>query len=210
MLYRNINLNYLFFFNYYDLINKYMYLNYYIIPKFNKISFKIFIKGFFNFKLFKKYLTNFLLLYFFCFNFSLAQFKLSKSKFKKRKKKIYKVKIFLSYVFLKKKLALTLYNIFFLLNKYVRPFFFSSQNFVFFNYSGKLAYQNYKIITFLPYTILFDYKEQSIVKFFKKSKIFLTLTLKNNLTITYYNFFISNFILKKQAIKNMILVWSLI
>ena len=63
MLIRHINLKFLFLLNHYDLINKYRYKNFYVIPFYTKLSFKIFLKGFFNKKLFKKHLDNFLLIY---------------------------------------------------------------------------------------------------------------------------------------------------
>ncbi len=208
MLFRRINFNFLVYLNHYDLIHKNLYSNYYLIPVIDKISLKIFFKGFFNKKLFKKYINNLLLILLFCFNFANTNIKLSK--YKNRKKRVYKVKLFLNYNIMKKKKLLSIYNFFFLLNKFPRPFFFSKQNLIFSKFSGKLCFNNIKIITFLPYTILIDSIEQRYFKILKKSKVFLTFTLKNILTLLRYNFFVEKSIITKNFLKNFLFIWSLI
>jgi len=194
--------------NNYDLLNKYCYTNFYLIPQHTKISLKIFLKGFFNFKLFRKYVSNFLLLYFFCFNFPHTKLKLTK--LKNRKLRIYRVKLLLNYSFMKKKILLSIYNFYFLFNKFARPFFFSNQNFIFSKFGGKLYYYNVKIITFLPTFMLVDSIEQRYLNFLKKSKIFLRFTLKNILTSYYYNFFIDPSVINKNFLKNILLFWCFI
>ena len=208
MLFRYTNLNFLKFINHYDLINKYSYKNFYLIPYYTKLSFKIFLKGLFNLKTFKKYLINFLLLYFCCFNFPQTSLKLFK--LKNRKQRIYKVKLFLNYYVMKKKILLTIYNLFFLFNKFIRPFFFSIQKNNFSIFGGKLFFCNIKIIVFLPQTLLVDSNEQKFLKFLKKSKIFLTISLKNIVQKKYCNFFFDNLIINKKFLKNFLLIWYLI
>lgn len=205
---RYVNLQYLRHLNFFDLLNKFCYTSYYLIPQFNKISFKIFLKGFFNFKFFKKYVSNFLLLYFFCFNFPQTMFKLSR--IKNRRVRKYKVKLILNYSIMKKKILLNIHNFFFLFNKFARPFFFSNQNFIFSKFGGKLYYSYVKIITFLPNFMLIDSLEQKYLPFLKKSKIFLTFTLKNILTFFSFNFFIDYSHVNKDFLKNVLFVWCLV
>ena len=138
-MFRHTNFRFLFFLNHYDLINKYNYSNFYLIPYYTKISLKIFLKGFFNKKLFKRYLENFLLLYFFCFNASQTNLKLLK--FKNRRIRIYRVKLFINYSIMKKKIFLSIYNFFFLFNRFARPFFFSQQNFIFSKFRSLKIFQ---------------------------------------------------------------------
>ena len=207
MFQRYINFRFLENLNRYDLIHQNMYTSYYIVPQYTDISFKIFLKGFFNFKLFRKYLINFLLLYFFCFNFPITKFKLKK--IKNRKRRIYKVKLFLNYIITKKKIFLTIFNLFFIFNNFARSFFFFKQHFIFSKFIVKLLFINYKIIIFLPYSMLFDHVEQSRINFFKKSKIFLTCSLKNNLAVYFYDFFY-NIPLDKFFFKNISFFWCLL
>ena len=206
MLFRYNNLKFLLILNFYDLIHKYLYFNFFLIPKVTKLSFKIFLKGFFNLKFFKKYLSNFLLLYFFIFNIPYVTLKLFKVK--KRKSKLYKIKLFLNYFLMQKRVLLTMYTLYMFFFKHARPLFFKSV-FLFSRFSGKLYSINIKIITFLPYTILFDKLEQKFVKFFKNSKIFLTFFLKNILTTSILNFFSTNSIVHKNYLKNILLFWCL-
>lgn len=207
MLIRHTNFKFLIFLNHCDIINKYRYKNFYTIPYYTKLSFKIFLKGSFNKKLFKKYLDNFLLIYFFCFNSPKTNFKLAR--IKKKKIKAYKVKLFLNYSIMKKKILLSIYNLFFIFNKNSYPFFFSSQIFTFSKFSGKLFYNQIKIITFLPHNVFLDSFEQRYISFLKNSKIFLTFTLKNILTSVYFNFYKKPFILNKNFLKNFLLIWCL-
>ncbi len=208
MLIRHTNLKFLFFLNHYDLINKYRYKNFYVIPFYTKLSFKIFLKGFFNKKLFKKHLDNFLLIYFFCFNSPQTHLKLSR--IKKKKIKTYKVKLFLNYSIMKKKILLSIYNLFFIFIKTSYTFFFSIQAFIFSKFSGKLFYNQIKIITFLPHNVYVDSFEQRYISFLQNSKIFLTFTLKNILTLVYYNFYKKPLLINKNFLKNFLLLWCLI
>ncbi len=208
MLIRSINFQKLMFLNHYDLINKFCFKNYYLIPKYNKISFTIFLKGFINFKFFKKYLSSFLLLYFFCYNFPTTKLKLFK--FKNRKLRKHKVKLFLKYYITKKKIFLSTYNLFFIFNKYIRPFYFSIQNFIFSKFSGKLLFFNIKLIIFLPYSTFVDSIEQHSLFFLKKSKIFLTFTLQYFFTLLNYNFFNVAKLINKNFLKNFLLIWCLL
>lgn len=208
MLVRRLNLKFIVFLNQYDLLQKYCYTNFYAISFFDKISLKIFFKGFFNKKLFKKYTNNLLLLLLFCFNLPQTNFKLSK--LKNRKRRVFKVKLFLNYNIMKKKILLSIYNFFFLFNKFPRPFFFSNQNFIFSKFSGKLFFTKTKIITLIPFVSLVDSFEQRYFKIIKKSKIFLTFSLKNILTLKMYNFFLNNSKFEKNYLKNFLFIWYLI
>lgn len=208
MLVQRINFKFLFFFNHYDLLQKYCYNNFYVIPVFNNLSLKIFLKGFFNKKLFRKYTNNILLILLFCFNFPETNIKLSK--LKNRKRRIYKVKLFINYNIMKKKILLSIYNFFFILNKFTKPFFFSKHSFIFSKYSGKLFFNNIKIITTIPFISLIDSFELRYFKLLKNSKIFLTFSLKNILTIKMYNFFLNNNIFDRNYLKNFLFIWHLI
>lgn len=208
MFFFKVNLNYFLHINYYDLLNKYLYKNFYIIPKLNKLSLKIFLKGALNTKFFKNYIRNFLLLYFFCYNFSYTQIILTRIKNRKLKK--FKIKLFLNYSIMKKGILLSVFNLFFIFNKYIRPLFFSTHNFIFSKFSGKLIYFNIKIIVFLPYISLFDSLEKQKLFFLKKSKIFLTFVLKNYVSLNNYNFFKSKILINKAYLKNFLLFWCFV
>jgi hypothetical protein len=199
------NLKFLNYLNSIDLLNKFSYTNYYIIPFFNKISFKIFLKGLLTPNLINSYLKNFLLLYLYCFNIIFSKIKFFKNKNKKLK--IFKINIILYYSIMKKKIYLSIFNLFFLFKKFIRPFFFSKYPFNYSYYSGKLFYFYIKFIIFIPSLILLDYKEHRIFSIFKKSKIFLTLTLKYLISTSLYNFFIKFKILKPIFFKNFLLIW---
>jgi hypothetical protein len=208
MLHQYINLKFLSHLNAYDLINKFNYINYYIIPKYNKLTLKLFIKGSLTPNFLKLYLKNFLLLYLYCYN--ILNTKLKFKKIRKKKLKSYKVKLFLSYSFMQKSFLRSIFNFFFLFKKFLRPFYFSNHHFIFSSSSGKLLSSNSKIITFIPSLMLLDHKEHRMFPFFNKSKIFLTITLKNILTNSFYNFFLEQKKSTKNFLKNFLLVWYLI
>lgn len=201
------NLNFLNHLNNYDLLNKFNYNNYYIIPKFNKLTLKLYLKGTLNSNFLNLYLKNFLLLYFYCCNVLNTQLKFKK--IRRRKLKSYRVKLFISYSYMKKKILKSIYNFFFLLKKFIRPFYFANHNFIFSKSSGKLISLNSKIITFLPSAMLFDHKEQRHFPLFKKSKIFLFFSLKIILTSFPYNFFFEQKKSTKNFLKNFLLIWCL-
>jgi|JI61114C2RNA_FD_contig_123_10732_length_2097_multi_7_in_1_out_2_3 hypothetical protein len=208
MLNHYVNFKFLNHLNNYDLVNKFNYTNYYIIPKFNKLSLNIFLKGALNSTFLNLYLKNFLLLYLYCCNVLNTELKFKK--IRHRKLKSYKVKLFLSYSFMKKKILNVIYDFFFLVKKFVRPFYFSNHNNCFSSTSGKLCSFESKIITFIPSLMLLDHKEHRIFSLFKKSKIFLVFTLKNILTTSQYNFFLLQKKSNKNILKNFLLIWYLI
>lgn len=208
MLCNPINLKFLNYLNNYDLLNKFNYNNYYVIPKFNKLTLKIFLKGALTSNFLNLYLKNFLLLYLYCCNNLNTSLKFKK--IRRRKLKSYKVKLLISFSFLKKKILQTIYNFLFLFKKFVRPFYFANHNYKFSAFSGKLHFFTSKIITFIPSSMLLDHKEQRIFPLFKKSKIFLSLTLKNILTTAQYNFFAIQKKYTKKFLKNFLLIWYLI
>jgi hypothetical protein len=208
MLNHPINLKFLNYLNNYDLLNKFNYNNYYVIPKFNKLTLKIFLKGALTSNFLNLYLKNFLLLYLYCFNILNTQLKFKK--IRRRKLKSYKVKLLISFSFMKKKVLNSIYNFIFLFKKFIRPFFFSNQQYQFSTSSGKLQSFTSKLITFIPSLMLLDHKEHRIFPLFKKSKIFLSFTLKNILTTSTYNFFISQKKYTKKFFKNFLLIWYLI
>ena len=208
MLNQYINLKFLTHINNYDLLNKFNYTNYYIIPKFNKLTLKLFIKGSLNSNFLNLYLKNFLLLYLYCCNVLNTQLKFKK--IRRRKLKSYKVKLLMSYSFMQKGILRSIYNFCFLFKKFIRPFYFSNHNYNFSSSSGKLSFFNSKIITFIPSLMLLDHKEHRMFPFFKKSKIFLTINYKNILTNSFYNFFIEAKKSNKNFLKNFLLVWYLI
>ena len=188
-----------------DLLNKFSYNNYYVIPFFNKISFKIFLKGLLTPNLLNLYLKNFLLLYLYCFNIIFTKLKFLKNKNKKIKN--FKINIILYYSLMKKKICLSIFNLFFLFKKYIRPFFFSKYPLNYSYSSGKLFYFYIKIIIFVPNFILLDYKEHRIFSSFKKSKIFITLTIKYLISTFFYNFFIKPKKISHRFLKNFLLIW---
>ena len=120
---RHQNLKFLNHLNSIDLLNKLISNNFYTIPKINKISLKIFLKGILNSNFLNLYLKNFLLLYFYCFNNIFTHIKFPK--FKNKKIKISKINIILYYSFMKKKIYLSIFNFFFFFKKFIRPFSFS-------------------------------------------------------------------------------------
>lgn len=207
MLSYSTNLQFLNHFNNYDLLNKFNYNNYYIIPKLKKITLKIYLKGTLNATFLNLYLKNFLLLYLYCCN--ILNTKLKFKKLRRRKLKSYKVKLFISYSYTKKKLLTSIYNFFFLFKKFIRPFYFSNQNFIFSSTSGKLNFIRSKIITFLPSNMLLDHKEHRNFPLLKKSKVFLFFSLKIILTSLPYNFFIPQKKPTKKFLKNFLLIWCL-
>lgn len=208
MLYQSINLKFLNYLNNYDLVNKFNYNNYYIIPKFSKVTLKIFLKGSLNSNFLNLYLKNFLLLYLYCFNVLNTELKFKK--IRRRKLKSYRVKLLISFSYMKKKILNSLYNFIFLFKKFIRPFYFSNHSSHFSHSSGKLKSFNSKIITLIPSLMLLDHKEHRIFPLFKKSKIFLSLTLKNILTTSLYNFFLIQKKSTKNFLKNFLLIWYLI
>lgn len=109
-----------------DLLNKFLYTNFYIIPNFNKISLQIFLKGILNSNFINLYLKNFLLLYLYCFNNIFSKIKFLKNKNKKKKIKLTRINIILYYSFMKKKIYFSIFNLFFLFKKFIRPFFFQN------------------------------------------------------------------------------------
>ena len=208
MLHHPINLKFLSYLNNYDLLNKFNYNNYYIIPKFNKLTLKIFLKGALTSNFLNLYLKNFLLLYLYCCNILNTQLKFKK--IRRRKLKSYKVKLLISFSYMKKKILNSIYNFIFLFKKFIRPFYFSNHNYQFSTSSGKLQSFISKIITFIPSLMLLDHKEHRIFPLFKKSKIFLSFTLKNILTTSTYNFFSPQKKYTKNFFKNFLLIWYLI
>lgn len=208
MLTRYVNTKFLSHLNNYDLINKFNYTNYYLIPQYVKISLKIFLKGALNFKFSNLYLKNFLLLYLFCFN--ILHSKLKFKKFRYRKLKSYSVKVFLGYFYTKKNLFSLVFNFFFYLKKFARPFHFSNGNYSFSHESGKRQVLISKIITFIPSLIILDHKEHRNFQTFKKSKIFLIFTLKSVFTNLFFNFFFKQKKFNKNFFKNFLLVWCFI
>jgi hypothetical protein len=199
------NLKFLNYLNSLDLLNKYNYINYYLIPFFDKISLKIFLKGLVTPNLINIYLKNFLLLYLYCFNFIYSKIKFIKQK--KKKLKTFKINILLYYSIMKKKIYFSIFNFFFLFKKFIRPFFFSQFPLKYSFSSGKLIFFYIKVIIFIPSFILLDFKEHRIFSTFKKSKIFLTLTLKCLVTTVFYNFFIKIKKIKQKILKNFLLIW---
>lgn len=111
---------------------------------------------------------------------------------------------------MKKKILLSIYNLFFIFIKTSYTFFFSIQAFIFSKFSGKLFYNQIKIITFLPHNVYVDSFEQRYISFLQNSKIFLTFTLKNILTLVYYNFYKKPLLINKNFLKNFLLLWCLI
>jgi hypothetical protein len=188
-----------------DNLNKFIYSNYYKIPYITKISFKIFLKGLLAPNIINLYLKNFLLLYLYSFNLILSKLKFFNIKNKKLKN--FKINIILYYSIMKKKIYFSIFNLFFLFKKFIRPFFFSKYPFNYSYYSGRLFYFYIKFIVFIPSLILLDYKEHRIFSIFKKSKIFLTLTLKYLISTSLYNFFIKFKTLKPIFFKNFLLIW---
>lgn len=189
-----------------DLLNKFSFTNYYIIPDINKISFKIFLKGILNINFINLYLKNFLLLYLYCFNNIFIKIKFPKIK-NKKKIKISKINIILYYSFMKKKIYFSIYNLFFLFKKFIRPFLFSKYPLNYSFSSGKFLFFLFKIIIFIPSFILLDYKEHRIFPTFKKSKIFLTLTFKYFIFTFFYNFFVPSKKITSKFLKNFLLIW---
>lgn len=199
------NFQFLHYLNYIDLLNKFTSNNYYLIPSITKISLKIFLKGLLNSNFINLYLKNFLLLYLFCSNNIFTKVKFIKNK-NKNKLKTFKINIILYYSFMKKKIYFSIFNFFFLFKKFIRPFFFSKYPLNYSFYSGKLLYFLIKIIIFVPSFILLDYKEHRIFSTFKKSKIFLTLTIKY-FSIKFNNFFLPNKKITSKFLKNFLLIW---
>lgn len=199
------NFNFLNHLNSFDLLNKFLYNNYYIIPNINKISFKIFLKGLINSNFLNLYLKNFLLLYLYCSNNIFTKIKFIKQK-QKKKIKTFKINIILYYSFMKKKIYFSIFNLFFLFKKFVRPFFFSKYPINYSFTSGKIKSFLIKVIVFVPSFILLDYKEHRIFSTFKKSKIFLTITIKYFFR-NFFNFFIYNKKITFQYLKNFLLIW---
>lgn len=208
MLYQYTNLKFLTHLNSCDLLNKFNYINYYTIPKIDKLTLKMYIKGFLNSNFFNLYLKNFLLLYLYCCNVLCCKLKFKK--IRRRKSKEYKVNLFISYDFFKKKIIVSMYNFFFLFKKFIRPFYYSNQNFVFSPFSGKLKHILSNVITFIPSLMLLDHKEHRKFPLFKKSKVFLTFSLRIPLTLFRYNFFIAQQKPTKKFLKNFLLFWCLI
>ena len=124
------NLQFLSHLNNYDLINKFNYNNYYIIPKFKKITLKIYLKGTLNATFLNLYLKNFLLLYLYCCH--ILDTKLKFKKHRRRKLKSYNVKLFISYSYMKKKLLTSIYNFFFFFKKLYDLFIFQIKILYFF------------------------------------------------------------------------------
>lgn len=204
------NLNFFYHLNSFDVLNKFSYNNYYLIPKIDKISLKIFLKGAITPNFLNLYLKNFLLLYLYCFDILCINLNFLKQNNKKKRIKLQKAKLVIHYSIMKKKILFSIFNFFFLFKKFARPFFFSRYPFIFSSGSGKLFYNTIKIITFLPSLMLIDHKEHRIFPTFKKSKIFLTLTIKTFLTSIFYNFFINKKKLTKNYLKNFLLIWYFI
>lgn len=192
-----------------DLLNKFMYTNFYIIPNINKISLKIFLKGILTSNFINLYLKNFLLLYLYCFNniFSKIKFYKNKNKNRNKKFKISKINIILYYSFMKKKIYFSIFNLFYLFKKFIRPFFFSKYPLNYSLSSGKFLFFLLKIIIFIPSFIILDYKEHRIFSTFKKSKIFLTLSLKYFIFTYFYNFFLPSKKITSKNLKNFLLIW---
>ena len=201
------NLKFLNHLNSIDILNKFIYNNYYKIPYFNKISLKIFLKGLLLPNLINLYLKNFLLLYLYCYNIVFTKLKFFKIKNKKIKN--FKINIILYYSIMKKKIYFSIFNLFFIFKKFLRPFFFSKYPSNYSYSSGKLLYFYIKIIIYLPSSMLLDYKEYKNFFNFRKSKVFLTLTLKFILSIVFYNFFIFDKKIKYNFLKNSLLIWLL-
>lgn len=201
------NFKFLVHLNSIDLLNKFGYTNYYLVPFFNKISFKIFLKGLLAPNLINLYLKNFLLLYLYCFNILFTKLKFLKNKNKKKRLKVSKITILLYYSLMKKKIYFSIFNFFFLFKKFIRPFFFSKYPLNYSFSSGKLLFFFIKVIIFTPSFILLDFKEHRIFSSFKKSKIFLTLTIKYLISTTFYNFFFKFKKVTHTFLKNFLLIW---
>lgn len=201
------NFKFLVHLNSIDLLNKFGYTNYYIIPFFNKISLQIFLKGLLTPNLINLYLKNFLLLYLYCFNILFSKLKFLKNKNKRKRVKNLKLNILLYYSFMKKKIYCSIFNFFFLFKKFIRPFFFSKYPLNYSLSSGKLLFFYIKIIIFIPSFILLDFKEHRIFSSFKKSKIFLTLTLKYLFSTFFFNFFLKFKKVTQLFLKNFLLIW---
>ena len=201
------NFKFLVHLNSIDLLNKFGYTNYYVIPFFNKISLKIFLKGLLSPNLINSYLKNFLLLYLYCFNILFSKLKFLKNTNKKKRLKKLKLNILLYYSFMKKKIYCSIFNFFFLFKKFIRPFFFSKYPLNYSLASGKLLFFYIKIIIFIPSFVLLDFKEHRIFSSFKKSKIFLTLTLKYLISTFFFNFFFEFKKVTQLFLKNFLLIW---
>lgn len=209
MFQKYINLKFLNNLNYCDLLQKFNYKTYYIIPKLNKLTLKIYLKGSLNTIFLNLYLKNFLLLYFFCFNLISSSLKFKK--IRRRKLKSYSVKLWLSYSFTKKKILSSIFNFFFLFKKFLRPFYFSNKLQTHSFFSGRLKTLTSKIITFIPGLMLLDHKEQRFFPYFKKSKIFLVLNITNFISLNFYNYFILEVKQNtKYFLKNFLMLWCLL
>lgn len=202
------NLHFLSHLNNYDLVNKFNYKNFFIIPKYTKLSLKIFLKGALNSSFLNLYLKNFLLLYLYCFN--VLSSKLVFKKLRRKKLKAYKVKLCLSYDVMKKKVLAFCFQIFFTIKKFSRPFYFANSPLHFSSISGKPKFFYSKLITFLPSLAILDHKEHRYFPLFKKSKIFLTFTLKNMSNNNFFNFFILKKNTNKECFKNFLLAWCFV
>ena len=202
---RYTNLKFLNHLNSLDLLNKFNYVNYYSIPFFNKISFQLFLQGLVTPSLLNLYLKNFLLLYFYCFNIVFAKLKFLKNK--NQQVKNIKINILIYYSIMKKKIYLSIFNLFFLFKKFIRPFIYSKYPLNYSFSSGKLLFFYIKIIIFVPSLMLLDSKEHRIFSTFNKSKIFLTLTLKYFISTGFYNFFVPYKKMDPFFLKNFLLIW---
>ncbi len=202
---RSNNFKFLNHLNSFDLLNKFNYINYYSAPFFTKISFQVFLQGLLAPSLINLYLKNFLLLYFYCFNTIFAKIKYTINKNKQLKN--FKINIILYYSIMKKKIYFSIFNLFFLFKKYIRPFLYSKYPLNYSFSSGKLLYFYIKFILFIPSFMLLDYKEHYAFSTFSKSKIFLTLTLKYLISTGFYNFFAASKKINSQVLKNFLLIW---
>ena len=204
---QHTNFQFIAYINYYDLVNKFAYKNFYFIPKPCRLSLAIFLKGRFTLKLFQLCLTSFLLLYFFCYSLPLVRF--VAAKLPNRKKREYKTKVLITYVFMKKKLLLSIFNLFFLFTKFIRPFFFSCQRITFSKTNGKAIYSPKKLIIFLPQNLIVDSADHRCLRFFEKFKVFLSVTVKSVITFCMFNFFAKTVVVTKKNLKNFLLIWRL-
>ena len=209
-MFRYENFNFISHLNFLDLSQKFLIINYYVIPKFNKITLKLFLLGTLTSNFLNLYLKNFLLLYLYCFNPLYTKLNFLNNKVNKKQIKLHKIHLILSYSFMKKKILFSIFNFIFIFKKFARPFFFSKHPFFFSTFSGKLFSFNIKIITFIPSTLLIDYKEQRVFPYLKKSKFFLSLIITIFLSHKFFNFFIKPFETTKNFLKNFLLIWYFI
>lgn len=126
------NFNFITHLNFLDVSQKFLIINYYLIPKFNKITLKLFLLGTLTSNFLNLYLKNFLLLYLYCFNSLNTKLDVLKNNYNKKYIKAHKLHLIISYSFMKKKIIFSIFNFIFIFKKFARPFFFFKNSFSFF------------------------------------------------------------------------------